>query len=268
MLFGHGYVTSYLARALVGLGHSVHISTRNPAKFNTIISLGAHPFVFGDPLPEATTAVVDSIPPVGGMPPALSLYPYAWPPGLRWVGYLSTTGVYADPPQPTTTPLTEAAPLLTDPTHRSYGRVTSEAAWQATGLPVHHFRLAGIYGPGRNMLQRVLEADYHGLGHDGRLVHRIHVADIVQVLLASLSHPTPGEAFNVCDDQPAPTYDALSYAAELLGKPVPAIAPGTKGAMSPTTNRHLSNAKIKQILGIKLHYPSYHSGLKQLLSTL
>lgn len=263
VIFGHGYVSSHLARALAGQGLHVHISTRDPKKFNTISSLGATPFLFGDPLPDLPTHILDTIPPVNGLSPALEVYT-TFPSTLRWAGYISTTGVYG---AQSGNDITEASP--TDATHpRAAARLKSEAAWATTKLPLHIFRLAGIYGPQRNMLQRVIENDFTGLPNDDLPVHRIHIEDIVQTIMASMATPTPGEIFNLCDDDPAPTYDVLCHAADLLGRTHPVIAPGTHGRMTADHPRHISNAKIKQKLGVTLRHPTYHEGLTALAKNL
>ena len=74
---------------------------------------------------------------------------------LKWIGYLSTTGVYGDTAG---TWVTEASPL--NPTNRrSRYRVAAEASWldlhQNYDLPIHIFRLAGIYGSGRSSLDQI-----------------------------------------------------------------------------------------------------------------
>lgn len=263
VIFGHGYVSSHLARALAAQGLHVHVSTRDPKKFNTISSLGATPFLFGDPLPDLPTHILDTIPPVNGLPPVLEAYKN-FPSTIRWAGYLSTTGVYG---AQSGDKITETSP--TDATHpRASARLTSEAAWAATGLPLHIFRLAGIYGPHRNMLQRIIENDFTGLPNDGLPVHRIHVEDIVQTLMASMATPTPGEVFNLCDDDPAPTYDVLCHAADLLSRAHPQIPEGTSGRMTADHPRHISNTKLKKELGVTLRHPTYREGLATLVKQL
>lgn len=263
VIFGFGYVGGHLARGLIQQGLHVHISTRDPKKFNSISALGATPFLFGDPLPDFPTHIVDTIPPAQGTSPVVAAYPQI-PSTVRWAGYLSTTGVYAPH---ATSPITEASPTAPHQP-RSAARLHSEAAWVATGLPVHIFRLAGIYGPHRHLLQRIINNDFTGLPHDGLPVHRIHIDDIVQTLMASQAQPTPGEIFNLCDDNPAPTYDVLCHAADLLGRPHPAIPFGTPGRMTAPHPRFISNEKIKAALGVRLRYPSYREGLADLVEQL
>ncbi|HHL20519.1 MAG TPA: SDR family oxidoreductase [Aliiroseovarius sp.] len=192
-------------------------------------------------------------------------------PGLKWAGYLSTTGVYGDHGGgwvDEDTPLTPA-------TTRGEQRVAAEARWQAlaasTGLPLHIFRLAGIYGPGRGPFAKVRRGTARRIIKPGQVFSRIHVADIVQVLTASMARPDPGRIYNVCDDEAAPPEDVLAHAAELLGLPVPpaedyATAEMTAMARSfYAESKRVRNDRIKRELGVTLRYPTYREGLRALL---
>ena len=104
---------------------------------------------------------------------------------------------------------------------RGEWRVAAERAWLASGLPVHVFRLAGIYGPGRSAFDRLREGRARRIVKAGQVFCRVHVADIAQALRASMARPMPGRVYNVADDEPAPPQDVIAFAAELLGMPVP-----------------------------------------------
>jgi nucleoside-diphosphate-sugar epimerase len=187
---------------------------------------------------------------------------------LDWVGYLSTTGVYGDHNGDwvdETTPLTPA-------TRRGQARVTAEAAWQAIpGLPLHIFRLAGIYGPGRGPFAKVRNGTARRIIKDSQVFSRTHVDDIAQVLAASIARPDPGAIYNVCDDDPAPPQDVIAYAAELLGLPVPEAVRFEDAEMTPMArsfyaeSKKVRNDRIKDDLGVKLMFPDYRSGLRSLL---
>jgi hypothetical protein len=130
-------------------------------------------------------------------------------PHIEWAGYLSTTGVYGDHAGgwvDETTPLTPS-------TRRGQMRVAAEEAWRAlaerSGLPLHIFRLAGIYGPGRGPFEKVRDGTARRIVKPGQVFSRTHVEDIAQVLHASILRPDPGAAYNVCDDDPAPPEDVL-----------------------------------------------------------
>jgi nucleoside-diphosphate-sugar epimerase len=148
----------------------------------------------------------------------------------------------------------------------------AEAAWQAIpALPLHIFRLAGIYGPGRGPFAKVRNGTARRIIKDGQVFSRTHVDDIAQVLAASIARPNPGAIYNVCDDDPAPPQDVIAYAAQLLGLPVPEAVPFEDAELTPMArsfyaeSKKVRNDRIKDDLGVKLLFPDYRSGLQSLL---
>ncbi|MCH9746693.1 MAG: SDR family NAD(P)-dependent oxidoreductase, partial [Alphaproteobacteria bacterium] len=139
-------------------------------------------------------------------------------------------------------------------------------------LPLHIFRLAGIYGPGRGPFAKVRDGTVRRIIKPGQVFSRTHIEDIAQVLMASIERPAPGTVYNVCDNSPAPPEDVIAYAAELLGLPVPPAIPFETAEMSPMArsfyaeNKRINNDRIKTDLGVKLRYPSYKEGLLALLN--
>jgi nucleoside-diphosphate-sugar epimerase len=193
---------------------------------------------------------------------------------LKWVGYLSTTGVYGDRGGEW---VDENSPL--EPTTaRGQRRLEAELGWlklyREYGLPVHVFRLAGIYGPGRNQLLNVRDGSAKRIIKPGQIFSRIHVEDIAGVLAASIEKPNPGRAYNVCDDEPRPPQEVVAYAADLLGLPLPPEIPFEEAKLSPMAksfyadSKRVSNRRIKTELGYKLIYANYREGLRALLPTL
>ena len=152
---------------------------------------------------------------------------------------------------------------------RSWFRLHSEF-----GLPVRVFRLAGIYGPGRNTLLNVRDGSAKRIIKPGQIFSRIHVEDIAGVLAASIAKPNPGRAYNVCDDEPCPPPEVVEFAADLLGLPLPPEIPFEDANLSPIAksfyadSKRVSNRRIKTELGYKLLYPNYRDGLRALKSTL
>ncbi|MEM1066115.1 MAG: SDR family oxidoreductase, partial [Pseudomonadota bacterium] len=193
-------------------------------------------------------------------------------PHLEWVGYLSTTGVYGDHGGG----WVDEHTALTPATKRGEMRRVAEAAWQAlaveTGLPLHIFRLAGIYGPGRGPFAKVRAGTARRIVKEGQVFSRIHVEDIAQVLAASIARPKPGAIYNLCDDDPAPPQDVIAHAAELLGLPLPPAIAFEEAELSPMArsfyaeSKRVRNDRIKEELGVTLHYPSYRDGLAALLA--
>ncbi|KAF1328004.1 Nad-dependent epimerase/dehydratase, partial [Globisporangium splendens] len=184
---------------------------------------------------------------------------------LQWLAYLSTIGVYGET---NGVAVDESAPVQSS-VKRSQMRIIAEKQWLETGLPVHIFRIAGIYGPGRGTIMKVRSGTATRIHIPGRVFNRIHVDDIVNILLASAAKPNSCAIYNVCDDEPAPADQVTAYACELLNLPmVPSQtweeAEATMSAMAKTfyaESKITKNDRIKNELGVKLIYPSYREGL-------
>ena len=271
---GLGYTALALARRLRAEGWQVGGTTQDAAKATALEAEGIAATT--DPAAAATaigaaTHLLASIPPDADGDPALRLWSDAirHHPGLAWAGYLSTTGVYGDRDGGW---VDEESKL--EPTgERGRRRVEAEAAWAALspGVPVHFFRLAGIYGPGRSALDTVRAGRAQRVVKPGQVFSRIHVDDIVQVLAASIARPRPGAVYNVCDDNPAPPDEVVAYACALLGLAPPPEIPFETASLSEMArsfyadNKRVANARIKTELGVRLTYPDYRAGLMALV---
>lgn len=274
--FGHGYSASALAPRLLGAGWRIIGTTRKPEKLAALDAGGVTSVLFpGDDLrgalDQADHLLISAGPDAQGDPVLAALgEEIAKRAGqFRWVGYLSTTGVYGDHAGG----WVDEETALTPSTRRGEMRKAAEAAWQAIpGLPLHIFRLAGIYGPGRGPFAKVRQGTARRIIKPGQVFSRIHVEDIAQVLEASLKRPDPGRIYNLCDDDPAPPQDVIAYAAELLGLPVPEAVPFDEAEMTPMArsfyaeSKRVRNDRIKQELGVTLAHPDYRSGLRALLA--
>ncbi|MFC2969397.1 SDR family oxidoreductase [Acidimangrovimonas pyrenivorans] len=275
---GHGYSARALARRLMPQGWHVIGTTRSAEKAAELTAEGVEALVWPGnalaPVLARATHLLSSIAPDEQGDPVLRLArdQIAAAGHLRWVGYLSTTGVYGDHHGGW---VDEATPL-TPATARGKARGTAEAEWQAlaqeAGLPLHIFRLAGIYGPGRGPFAKVRAGTARRIVKPGQVFSRIHVADIAQVLEASMAHLNPGAIYNLCDDDPAPPEEIIAHAAELLGLPLPPEEDFATAEMSPMArsfyaeSKRVRNDRIKDELGIRLLYPSYREGLAALLA--
>lgn len=272
--FGLGFSASTLAHALRDEGFIVAGTCRGEEKAAALRDEGIEAFVYGpdqalDPAAlEGTTHLLLSIPPdENGDPVARDLGNSLQALPLQWVGYLSTTGVYGDRGGDWVDELSPLAPS----TARGRRRLEAEEQWAALDLPLHIFRLAGIYGPGRNQLATLRAGTAKRIVKQGQVFSRIHVEDIANVLAASIAHPVPGAAYNVCDNEPAPPQDVVAFAAELLGMTPPPEIPFEDADLSPMAkgfyaeSKRVSNKRIREELGVTLRYPTYREGLKALL---
>ncbi len=273
--FGHGYSAQALARRLLPAGWRIIGTTRSAEKTDILRAQGVEPVLFPredvlSALREATHILVSAGPTEDGDPVLSALgdqiADYAGK--IAWVGYLSTTGVYGDHAGGW---VDEDTPL-TPSTRRGQWRKDAEAAWRAVpDLPLHIFRLAGIYGPGRGPFAKVRNGTARRIIKDGQVFSRIHVDDIAQVLEASIAQPNPVRVYNLCDDDPAPPQDVIAYAAELLGLPLPEAIAFDAADMTPMArsfyaeSKRVRNDRIKEELHVKLQYPDYRTGLRALL---
>jgi nucleoside-diphosphate-sugar epimerase len=268
---GHGYSARVLARRLIPQGWRVIGTTRDRAKAEVLRAEGVEALLWpgdlGAALAEATHILASAAPDAAG-DPFLRGLPGIGKAGAGWVGYLSTTGVYGDHQGGWVDETTPLAPN----SERGRLRVQAEAEWRATGLPVHIFRLAGIYGPGRGPFEKVRDGTARRIIKPNQIFSRIHVEDIAQVLEASIRRPDPGAAYNVCDDNPCPPEEVLSFAARLLGLPDPPEVPFDQAEMTPMQrafygdSKRVRNERIKGELGVRLLYPDYPAGLTALLA--
>jgi nucleoside-diphosphate-sugar epimerase len=279
LCFGFGYTAQALARAL-GPDWSITGTSRGGEAPAASVSANVRWLRFDrdHPLEPAAfagvTHVLLSVPPDEAGDSVFDRHRehIAAIPGLTWLGYLSTTGVYGNRDGGWVDESSELQPSGA----RGRRRVAAEAAWldlwRGRNVPVHVFRLAGIYGPGRSPFDALRAGAAKRIDKPGQVFSRIHVDDIAQVLTASIARPRPGAVYNVCDDEPAASADVIAHAAELLGVPVPPLVPFEAAELSPMArsfyddNKRVSNALIKRELGISLRYPNYRAGLAAILA--
>jgi nucleoside-diphosphate-sugar epimerase len=274
--FGHGYTAQALAARLVPDGWHVVGTTRSPDRLADIAATGVEPLLW--PGSDAAALIskfpnilISAGPGADGDPVLAALQGHfeTAASGIRWLGYLSTTGVYGDHQGGW---VDEQTPL-TPSTKRGLARVVAEQAWQSIpDLPLHIFRLAGIYGPERGPFEKVYNGTARRIIKQGQVFSRIHVEDIVQALQLSLGTPSPGAIYNLCDDDPAPPEDVIAYAATLLGLPVPLAVDFEEAELTPMArsfyaeSKRVRNDHIKQSLGWMPTYPDYRSGLAAMLA--
>ncbi len=271
--FGHGYSAQALADILPEDWRVIG-TTRKTEKIETLKAQGVEPVIWPGSdlttaLDNATHLLISAAPSEEGDPVLSELRDEIAKrrDQFAWVGYLSTTGVYGDH----NGDWVDESAELTPATKRGQLRVMAETDWRSMDLPLHIFRLAGIYGPGRGPFSKVRSGSARRIIKKGQVFSRTHVEDIAQVLLASINRPNPGAAYNVCDDDPAPPEDVIAYAAELLGMPIPPAEDFETAEMTPMArsfyaeSKKVRNDRIKDELGVVLKYPDYRAGLDDLL---
>jgi nucleoside-diphosphate-sugar epimerase len=211
------------------------------------------------------THVLSSVPPAEGQDPVLARYGDALK--ARWLGYLSSTGVYGDTGGAW---VDESAPTLLDQagTGRRTARVEADSAWLSLGA--HVYRLPGIYGPGRNALERVREGRAHRIDLPGQVFSRVHVEDIAAGVLAAFE--APRGVYNLADDLPSSQNAVIEEASRLLGHAPPPLLSLEQANLSPPArafygeNRRVANGKAKRVLGWRPRYRDYRAGLAACLA--
>ena len=273
-IFGLGYVGQHLGASLMSQGWHVIGTTRTATQVKILKDKGFEA-IFWDgthPLPplvlDQATHILITIPPdekgdsVVGQIDGTST-------SLKWVGYLSATSVYGDHQGAWVHENSSLKPQSI----RGKQRFLAETQWiekwdQDPTFAIHIFRLSGIYGPGRSVLNKIRSGTAQRIDKPGHVFSRIHIEDIVRVLTASMLSPNPGEVYNLADDQPAALSDVIATGCKLLGVKVPPLIPFEDGAISPmlreffADHKRVSNNKMKRDFGIRLTYPSYEEGLK------
>jgi nucleoside-diphosphate-sugar epimerase len=253
LIFGLGYTASRIAERLRAASWPVDATGR------------AGNLHFGDKAAvlaalKAASHVLSSVPPAGG-DPVLDSYGEALSVGDKWLGYLSSTGVYGDTRGAW---VDETAPTGAG---RRTDRSEADAGWLDMGARV--FRLPGIYGPGRSALERVGEGKARRIDVPGQVFSRVHVEDIVSGVIAGLD--APAGAYNLADDLPCSQNLVIEEACRLLGIEPPVLQSLEEAALSPqaaafyTENRRVANGKAKRVLGWKPAYPTFREGLAGLL---
>lgn len=272
-VFGYGYTAKALARRL---GWAVAATARSAEAAEALRAEGVEAVdpvdsrALSAALEDATAILITAPPDDHGCPGLEALVPALATGGSfpDWIGYLSTTGVYGDREGRW---VFETSPLSARSIEGAR-RVRAERDWlevgRGMGLTVQVFRLPGIYGPGRSAFERLAEGKARRIVKPGQVFSRIHVDDIASGLAASIARPRADGIYNLCDDEPAPPQDVITYAAQLMGiEPPPEVA--FEDARLPEAarrfyaeNKRVSNARAKAELGWLPAYPTYREGLR------
>lgn len=270
---GHGFTAREFGTFVQANGWQIIGTTRTDVKARELQGLSVESVVWpgsdlGPAIAKATHILVSAAPDAHG---DFFLNEYREQllasKSLEWIGYLSTTGVYGDHGGAWVDEETPVAPT----TKRGQFRATAETDWLASGLPVHVFRLAGIYGAGRGPFEKLRSGTARLVKKHGQVFGRVHIEDIAQSLFASTQLPNPGRIYNLSDDEPASPEDILGYAAKLLGVTLPPEVDFDAADMTPMARsfysecKRVRNDRMKSELGITLKYPGYKEALDAIL---
>jgi len=273
LLLGAGYCAKAMIEPLLSRGYTVLATTRSPDKAAQLKTLGVTPIIYNGHINtamqqslERADIIISSIPPNDNGDPFLSELPKTiaeLTPSAQWVGYLSATSVYGD----RRGQWAFEDELLRPLTRRGKNRAMAELQWLESETPIHVFRLAGIYGPGRNGFERLRQGKARAVIKDGHIVNRIHIDDIVTALLSSIDKANPLKIYNLADGNPAPPQDVVNFAADLIGVPrPPQLNHDTANISDMARSFYLETKRIdisraKNDLGWTPKYENYRQGL-------
>ncbi|SEH17088.1 Nucleoside-diphosphate-sugar epimerase [Sphingopyxis sp. YR583] len=255
LIFGMGYAASQLAGRLRARGWEVAGTTRDgrgdSIAFDNEIAVRTA-------MREATH-ILSSVPPVDGVDPVLARYGEAIALSASiWTGYLSSTGVYGDTRGAW---VDESAPVK----GRRADRNAADAAWQGLRSDMRIFRLPGIYGPGRSILDRIAQGRAHRIDLPGQVFSRIHIDDIASGVMASFRRPAG--IYNLADDEPCHQNRLVEWGCAMARSPLPPLQTLDEAGLSPAArafyaeNRRVANGKAKRLLDWTPRYPTFREGL-------
>lgn len=280
LVFGAGYLGQATARRALAQGWQVCATSRDPARRADLQATGIDPVDPSDPqalsqaVSQATAVLVTAPPEATGCPGARALLPALTTSGAfpDWIGYVSSTAVYGD---------RDGGWVFEDDALNASSlegarRVRAEADWRdaglGMGLTVQIFRLPGIYGPGRSVVDRLRDGSARIVRKPGQIFNRVHVEDAVSGLFASIDRPRPGGIYNLTDDEPSPADVVMAGAAERMGLALPPEVDWTDPSVSEAMRRfyldskRISNARAKAELGWRPAFPSWREGLEAILA--
>jgi nucleoside-diphosphate-sugar epimerase len=279
LIFGFGYTSKFMCHKLTKKNWQVFCTTRFSEKFEEIQSINATPIGFNDEekikrLLGEDLYILSTAPPENGTDPVIENYRHLLKNNserIKWVGYLSTTSVYGDKRGEWVTEDTVLKPSL----ERSIFRVAAENLWMKLGdilaTKTMIFRLAGIYGPGRSLVDRMIENEkIYIVDKPAHLFNRIHIEDIVGAIEMAMSNQLRSSIFNLSDDMPATQIEVAKFATNLLKRKFPETVNLKSERVSEMARsfykeeKKVSNEKLKNELGYNLMFPSFKEGLLEI----
>ena len=276
LIFGFSYTAKFICQNFSKKNWQVFCTTRFEEKIQEIKSLNATPISFDDEqkikrILKKASYILSTVPPENGKDPVIERHGYLLKINrerIKWAGYLSTTSVYGDKKGEWVTEDTVLEPNL----DRSISRVAAEKSWLRLGedlsVKTMIFRLAGIYGPGRSIIERFIANErVYIVNKPAHLFNRIHVEDIVGAIEMAMGSQSKATIFNLCDDLPATQLDVAQFAESLLKKSC-LVSVSLESEMISEMARsfykeekRVSNNKLKDELGYKFAFPSFKEGL-------
>ena len=278
LIYGYGYVARFLSEKIIANGNTVLATTRDPNKINVQIDKLTliHPDKVNSKLldyGDEITHLIISVPPNESGDIFLKKYKDSLlnMSSLKWIGYLSATNVYGDHNGEYVSEFSS----LKGTTSKGINRIKAEGQWtehsKKNDLPLHIFRIAGIYGPERNIFERIKLNKFNHIIKNNQYFSRIYISDLVNILFASMNKPNPINIYNIADDMPSSMCDVVKYICQKTSCTIPEkisfedLDKKQQQDSFYSENKRINNRLLKEDLGIILKYPSYREGYEEII---
>jgi nucleoside-diphosphate-sugar epimerase len=275
VILGCGYVGARVARAALATGRKVRVCARSTGRLAPLAALGAEIKYLDAAMPKQLNQILNgvgggtvlhSIPPVAALPPGQAVraaLQAAYANSAECFIYLSSSGLYGAMPDDESW-IDEESPLAHDDPPMA-NVLADERELEDTKferLRTITLRLAPVYGPGRGVRNRLRKDQYRLLDEGQHAISRIHVDDVVRVVLAAEDRAVAKSRFLVADDEPTTQRDYATWLCERMSIPLPPsrsiFEPGAPRVAH--RNRRIRNTLLKTTLGLELQYPTFREG--------
>ena len=275
LIYGYGYTASYLAETLNTENYLIIGSSREEKKFNSDnkkVKFINNSQVNNCLLKDDITHILVSVPPNDLGDIFIQNYRdiITKNKNIEWIGYLSATNVYGDHNGELVSESSQTKPK----TKKGINRLVAEKQWleliSKFNLPIKIFRLAGIYGPNRNIKERLVKGLVKNIFKEGQFFSRIHVEDIANILNLSMNNITKNKIYNLADDFSCNLNVIIEYLCEKNSLIKPAqidfddMSLDYKKESFFLENKRVDNSLVKKDLLKNLKYPSFKEGYKNL----
>ena len=275
LIYGYGYTASYLVETLNTENYLIIGSSREEKKFNSDnkkVKFINNSQVNNCLLKDDITHILVSVPPNDLGDIFIQNYReiITKNKNIEWIGYLSATNVYGDHNGELVSESSQTKPK----TKKGINRLVAEKQWleliSKFNLPIKIFRLAGIYGPNRNIKERLIKGLVKNIFKEGQFFSRIHVEDIANILNLSMNNITKNEIYNLADDFSCNLNVIIEYLCEKNSLIKPAqidfddMSLDYKKESFFLENKRVDNSLVKKDLLKNFKYPSFKEGYKNL----
>lgn len=275
LIYGYGYTASYLVETLNTENYLIIGSSREEKKFNSDnkkVKFINNSLVNNCLLKDDITHILVSVPPNDLGDIFIQNYRdiITKNKNIEWIGYLSATNVYGDHNGELVSESSQTKPK----TKKGINRLVAEKQWleliSKFNLPIKIFRLAGIYGPNRNIKERLIKGLVKNIFKEGQFFSRIHVEDIANILNLSMNNITKNKIYNLADDFSCNLNVIIEYLCEKNSLIKPAqidfddMSLDYKKESFFLENKRVDNSLVKKDLLKNFKYPSFKEGYKNL----